>query len=193
MVLVSRRQVKKIEELKRNQDRFRGLTELSADWFWETDAEHRITWLSGGGPVALFFGATKAYGRRFWEIPRVQIDAAVLGAHLERLAARQSFFDLEIARGDERGARQIHIISGQSRLDVNGNFLGYRGVGHDVTDQRLAERRLMEAKGRLELALDGGNLAEWHFEAKTGELFAGDGWVRFLGAGDSPQPSLGVD
>jgi diguanylate cyclase (GGDEF)-like protein/PAS domain S-box-containing protein len=193
MVLVARRHIKKILELQDNENRFRGLTELSADWFWETDAEHRITWLSGGGPVALFFGTTKAYGRRFWEIPRVEIDAAALGAHLERLAARQSFFDLEIARGDERGARQIHIISGQSRLGENGEFLGYRGIGHDVTEQRLAERRLMEAKGRLELALDGGNLAEWHFDAQSGELFAGDGWVRFLGAGHSPQPSLGVD
>src|SRR5262249_3847918 len=66
MVLFSRRQAQKIQELKRNQDRFRGLTELSADWFWETDGEHRIVWLSGGGPVALFFGGTKAYGRRFW-------------------------------------------------------------------------------------------------------------------------------
>ena len=186
MVLLSRRQQKKIDELQRNQDRFRGLTELSADWFWETDAEHRITWLSGGGPVAVFFRGTKAYGRRFWEIPNVEIDPATLGAHLERLSARQAFFDLEIARADERGARQIHIISGQSRLDAGGNFAGYRGVGHDVTEQRLAERRLLEAKARLELALDGGNLAEWHYDAKSGQLYAGDGWVRFLGHQLSP-------
>ncbi len=65
MVLVSRRNLKKFAELRKNEERFRGLTELSADWFWETDAEHRITWLSGGGPVALFFGGVKAYGRRF--------------------------------------------------------------------------------------------------------------------------------
>ena len=193
MVLVSRRHIKKILELERNEARFRGLTELSADWFWETDAEHRITWLSGGGPVALFFGGTKAYGRRFWEIPRVEVDPGALGAHLERLSGRLPFFDLEIARADERGARQIHIISGQSRVGADGAFLGYRGVGHDVTEQRLAERRLLEAKGRLELALDGGNLAEWHFDAKSGELFAGDGWVRFLGHEQSPASTLGVE
>ena len=193
MVLVSRRQAKKIEDLQRNQDRFRGLTELSADWFWETDVEHRIVWLSGGGPVALFFGGTKAYGRRFWEIPRAEIDPAALGAHLERLSARQSFFDLEIARVDDRGARQIHIISGTSRLDAEGNFAGYRGVGHDVTEQRLAERRLLEAKQRLDLALDGGNLAEWHFDAQAGQLSAGDGWVRFLGHPTSPRHAPSVD
>jgi len=193
MVLVSRRHIKKIAELKRNEARFRGLTELSADWFWETDAEHRITWLSGGGPVALFFGGTKAYGRRFWEIPRVEVEPGALGAHLERLSARESFFDLEIARADERGARQIHIISGQSRVGDDGAFLGYRGVGHDVTEQRLAERRLLEAKERLDLALDGGNLAEWHFDAQAGQLSAGDGWVRFLGHPQSPRHAPSVD
>jgi diguanylate cyclase (GGDEF)-like protein/PAS domain S-box-containing protein len=193
MVLVSRRNLKKFAELRKNEERFRGLTELSADWFWETDAEHRITWLSGGGPVALFFGGVKAYGRRFWEIPRVEIEPGALGAHLERLSGQLPFFDLEISRADERGARQIHIISGQSRLDENGEFLGYRGVGHDVTEQRLAERRLFEAKARLERALDGGNLAEWHYDEESKDLYAGDGWVRFLGHEESPPHSLGPE
>ena len=51
-------------------------------------------------------------------------------------SAQLPFFDLEIARTDERGARQVHIISGQARLDADGGFLGYRGVGRDVTEQR---------------------------------------------------------
>src|SRR5213592_4589587 len=114
MVVLARRRERELAVARAHEERLKSLTELSADWFWETDAEHRITWLSGGGPVALFFGGTKAYGRRFWEIPRVEIDSGALGAHLERLSRRESFFDLELARADERGARQIHIISGQS-------------------------------------------------------------------------------
>jgi len=192
MHLASRRNVKKLAELSKSEERFRGLTELSADWFWETDAEHRITWLSGGGPVATFFGSTPTYGKRFWEIPRVEVERGALGAHLERLAQRLPFFDLEIARSDERGARQIHIISGQSRVAPGGTFLGYRGVGRDVTEQRGAERRLSEAKARLELALDGGNLAEWHYVVDSDELYAGDGWVRFLGHDRSPPVRLGL-
>jgi len=48
-------------------------------------------------------------------------------------------------------------------------------------------------KERLELALDGGNLAEFHFDAARGELSAGDGWVRFLGHTRSPTQTLGAD
>jgi diguanylate cyclase (GGDEF)-like protein/PAS domain S-box-containing protein len=193
MHVLSRKGEKAMLEAKADSARFRGLTELSADWFWETDAEHRIVWLSGGAPIATFFGQTPTFGKRIWEIPGVEVEPRALEAHLEQLAARQSFFDLEIARVDERGARQVHIISGQSRLDPEGAFLGYRGVARDVTEQRSAERALFRAKERLELALDGGNLAEFHFDAERGELSAGDGWVRFLGHAASPTVTLGAE
>src|SRR5258707_6704807 len=81
----------------------------------------------------------------------------------------------------------IHIISGQSRVAYDGGFLGYRGVGRDVTEQRTAERKLFEAKERLELALDGGDLAEWHVDLSRGSLQAGGGGVRFLRHEGLPQ------
>jgi diguanylate cyclase (GGDEF)-like protein/PAS domain S-box-containing protein len=193
MHLRSRRAARALAEVRRSERRFRDLTELSADWFWETDASQRITWISGGTPVATFFGGIPTYGKRFWEIPGVQVESRVLDALHEGMEERRPFFDLEMMRVDERGARQIHIISGQSRVGADGAFLGYRGVGHDVTEQRLAERRLLEAKQRLELALDGGNLAEWHFDAQAGQLSAGDGWVRFLGDPQSPRDAPSVD
>ncbi|MGH8725759.1 MAG: PAS domain-containing protein, partial [Burkholderiales bacterium] len=193
MHLLSRKRERDLLDANADSARFRGLTELSADWFWETDAAHRIVWLSGGAPVATFFGYTPTYGRRFWEIPGVEVEPRALAAHLERLEAKLPFFDLEIARSDERGARQVHIVSGQSRLGADGGFLGYRGVGRDITEQRGAERALFHAKERLELALDGGNLAEFHFDAERGELSAGDGWVRFLGHERSPSITLGAE
>ncbi|HEX5477705.1 MAG TPA: diguanylate cyclase, partial [Burkholderiales bacterium] len=189
MHLLARRRERLLAEARAAAGRFRTLTELSADWFWETDAEQRVVWLSGGTPVATFFGHTPTYARRFWEIPGVEVDPGALQAHRQRLAQQLPFFDLEISRTDERGARQIHIISGRSRLDAEGGFLGYRGVGRDVTEQRSAERKLFQAKARLELALDGGNLAEWHYDTASGGIYAGDGWVRFLGHTASPEIS----
>jgi diguanylate cyclase (GGDEF)-like protein/PAS domain S-box-containing protein len=193
MHLFSRKREADLYKARHDSARFRGLTELSADWFWETDAEHRLVWLSGGAPVATFFGQTPTYGKRIWEIPGVEVEPRALQAHLERLKEGQTFFDLEIARVDERGARQVHIISGQSRFNEDGDFLGYRGVGRDITEQRAAERALWDAKERLELALDGGNLAEFHFDTERGELSAGDGWVRFLGHARSPTATLGAE
>ena len=58
MLARARRVARALEEAKKSERRFRDLTELSADWFWETDASNRITWISGGAPVATFFGGT---------------------------------------------------------------------------------------------------------------------------------------
>ena len=66
-------------------------------------------------------------------------------------------------------------------------------MGRDVTEQSGAERALFRAKERLELALDGGNLAEFHYDAERNELSAGDGWVRFLGHTTSPAITLGAE
>jgi diguanylate cyclase (GGDEF)-like protein/PAS domain S-box-containing protein len=181
MNLGVRRTMRRLGEARHNETRFRDLTSLSADWFWETDAEYRTTWISGGPTVATFFGDTATYGRRIWEIPGIEVDARALEALRERLGAQQPFFDLEMARSDKRGARQIHIISGQSRLGEGGAFLGYRGVGRDVTEQRRAEKELSQAKERLELALGGGNLAEWDYDLASHQVYLGGGWAAFLG------------
>jgi len=177
----SRRAEKALAEAKKSERRFRDLTELSADWFWETDASQRITWISGGTPVATFFGGIPTYGKRFWEIPGVQVESRVLEALHEGMEERRPFFDLEMTRVDERGARQVHIISGQSRKDAAGHFLGYRGVGRDVTEQRRAERALAEAKERLELAVGAANLAEWDFDLESNAIYLGSGWAGLLG------------
>src|ERR1051325_164514 len=187
----SRRAAQALAEAKKSERRFRDLTELSADWFWETDPAHRITWISGGTPGATlfrgrpppapFFRAPPSYGKRFWEIPGVRVESRVIAALHEGMEERRPFFDLEMARVDERGARQVHIISGQSRKDAAGRFLGYRGVGRDVTEQRRAERALAEAKERLELAVGAANLAEWDFDLEANAIYLGSGWAGLLG------------
>jgi len=52
MYLLARRQIGGLKQAQKDHARFRALTELTADWFWETGADHRIRWLSGGGPIA---------------------------------------------------------------------------------------------------------------------------------------------
>ena len=78
-----RRGEDEIIALRSDSERFRSLTALSADWFWETDAEHRLTWLSGGAPVMMIFGQGAGYGKRFWEAPGVEVEPEALARHLE--------------------------------------------------------------------------------------------------------------
>jgi diguanylate cyclase (GGDEF)-like protein/PAS domain S-box-containing protein len=172
--------------LRASEERFRNLTALSADWFWETDVEHRITWLTGGPTVLAFFGSGLAFGRRLWELPGVELDGAAFTEHLEKLRLRVPFFDLEVARSDAAGVRQCHLVSGQPRYDSSGNCLGYRGVGRDVTERRRGERELAAAKERLELALEGSNASLWDTDLRTGKVYLSEGWAELIGRPRAP-------
>jgi diguanylate cyclase (GGDEF)-like protein/PAS domain S-box-containing protein len=172
--------------LRASEERFRNLTALSADWFWESDTEQRITWLTGGPTVLGFFGSGLAFGKRLWELPGIELDGRTFTAHLERLRLRQPFYELELERSPAGGARQVHVVSGQPRYDAAGEFLGYRGVGRDVTERRRGERELASAKERLELALDGSGVILWDTDLQTGKVYLSEGWAEFLGLPRAP-------
>lgn len=167
--------------LRENEERFRSLTAMSADWFWETDATHRLCWLAGDQPLLRLFGGELAVGRRIWEIAGVATDPQALKAHINLMDAHAPFVDFEIIRRSADGLVQIHVISGEPRLAPDGAWIGYRGVGRDVTEKRLAEQELARAKERLELALEGGELGIWDLDIATGVRYLSDRWASLLG------------
>ncbi|MCX7961014.1 MAG: EAL domain-containing protein [Burkholderiales bacterium] len=162
--------------LEDSEARFRHLTALSADWFWETDADYRISWLSGGAATEALFGGAAVHGRRFWEIPGLEVSPRALVAHLERLQgvdARLPLFDFELVNRSAPGGPRVHTVLGRPRHDAAGRLLGYRGVGRDVTERRRAESALREAKERLELALEGSGAILWDYDVAGGRVHVG--------------------
>jgi diguanylate cyclase (GGDEF)-like protein/PAS domain S-box-containing protein len=180
------------QALRQSEERFRQLTSLSADWFWETDAEHRISWLSGGASVATLFGGELAHGKRLWEIPGVELEPRALVDHFERLHkqdAQLPFFDFVISRSGA-GEKSAHVVIGKPLYDAAGKFLGYRGVGQDITDKRNAERALARAKERLQLALEGSGASLWDSDLRSGQVYVSEGWAEFLGLPPGTRSSI---
>ncbi|MDX1376104.1 MAG: EAL domain-containing protein [Burkholderiales bacterium] len=175
------RDAQEIEQLRTDSERFRSLTALSADWFWETDAEGRVTWLAGGAPLTALFGDARVVGRRLWEVEPVSVEPAALEELREQLAARLPFFELELARAAPEGARIIHRVSGEPRLAADGRVLGYRGVGRDATVQRAAEAAAADARQRLDLAVEGASLVLWDLDVPTDRLFMSARWAELFG------------
>jgi len=158
------------QALRLSEQRFRDLTSLSADWFWETDAEHRISWLSGGSAVAALFGGEMAHGKRLWEVPGMEVEPRALVEHFERLRredAQLPFFDFVISRdaGGPGSTRRTHAVKGKPHYDAAGSFLGYRGVGQDITEKRSAERALAERERRFRDVLDASGEYVWETDA----------------------------
>ena len=119
-----------------SETRFRRLTELSSDWYWEQDEHFRFTMVSGGMPHS---GASVPpfIGKARWELP-VDMDETDWAGHKAVLAAHGMFADFEykIREGDNR--TRWYCISGEPLFDAAGVFKGYRGVGKDITQRKRA-------------------------------------------------------
>ncbi|HSH06276.1 MAG TPA: PAS domain S-box protein, partial [Burkholderiales bacterium] len=187
------RDAQEIEQLRTDSERFRSLTALSADWFWETDAENRVSWLAGGAPLTALFGETRAVGHRLWEVGAVTVDATALEDLREQLAARLPFFEVELSRAAADGTRVVHRVSGEPRLGADGGFLGYRGVGRDVTVQRVAEAAADDARQRLDLAVDGAGLVLWDLDVPSDRLFMSARWAELFGRPPKDEIIRGAD
>jgi diguanylate cyclase (GGDEF)-like protein/PAS domain S-box-containing protein len=130
------------DALRESEARFRGLTQLSSDFFWESDPQHRLSSLVHGPSTS---AATVGYGlvgKTPWEIPSIRPDDAGWQAHRASLESRLPFRDFEIARPLPDGGTRYFAVSGQPRYDPQGGLLGYRGVGRDVTEIALARERI---------------------------------------------------
>ena len=130
--------------LRESEARFRSLTEMSSDFYWETDAEHRLTQRSSGSGRNALLALTHDdwSGRHRWEIPYLAPDESGWQAHRAVLDAHLPVRDFEFVRaGVDGGARHI-LIHGDPVFDASGAFRGYRGVGTDITERKHEERLL---------------------------------------------------
>ena len=124
--------------LRESEARFRSLTELSSDFYWETGARHQVTRIIHGPQHRPLLGQDQI-GRARWESPSTQPDAAGWAEHRSELEAHRPFRDFEFARLDARGEERHLSISGEPVFDAQGAFLGYRGIGKDITTRKRSE------------------------------------------------------
>ena len=123
-------------ELRESEARFRSLTELASDWYWEQDEQGRFTQVSG--PVQEMLGLQMdilgrtglATGMAPPEAGWNEAERSQLRAAIE---ARQPFLDFAFSRTDTNGVQQQFRVSGEPMFSPDCRFVGYRGIGIETT------------------------------------------------------------
>lgn len=112
-------------------------------WFWQTDRDGRLTYLSE--KVAAVVGAgTPPIGLLLTEIFQMDSTAPgterTLGFHM---SSRTGFADYTVRPTAVRGGDRWWSISGRPVIDSSGRFQGFIGSGADLTEKRRAEAQIM--------------------------------------------------
>ena len=138
---VLEREVSQREKAEREgrarEEQFCDFTEVTADWFWEMDAELRFNYVSQRIEEMTGMASTELIGctlqQKFAEnVAEYQL----WEAQLEELEMRRAFDRLEILLERPDGENRVLRMSGKPIFDDGGVFRGYRGAGRDVTEAR---------------------------------------------------------
>lgn len=132
-----------LAELRSSEERFRNIAEVSNDWFWEQDAGLRFTYVSAGFTNAAAVEETDLLGKRWRDLS--DPEGRFIAELDERMAKRVAFSDVtcHVRVGDGKG--QFWRLSGAPLFRQDGEFLGYRGSGTNITDLVEGEMQLQQA------------------------------------------------
>jgi PAS domain S-box-containing protein len=115
-------------ELRESESRYRSLTELASDWYWEQDDKGNFTKVSG--PVTEMLGirvdsllddAEVAADGGWNEEERSALQTAI--------RARQPFLDFPFSRILPDGSKYQYRVSGEPMFNQACRLVGYRGIG----------------------------------------------------------------
>ena len=152
------------KELKESKERFREMVESSSDWYWETDAHHRFTYISNRFFELTQFRSDQIIGMTHWEIVGHTRDIGpALREHKLQMENQKPFRSVKYSIQLEDS--EIHIrISGKPVFSDEAEFIGYRGTATDVTATEKAEQELLRSE---KLAALGGLVAGIAHEINT--------------------------
>jgi CheY-like chemotaxis protein len=119
-------------ELRESEARFRALTELASDWYWESDEHERVTKVSGPilDMLGIQMGASMDETRMLQGSGWNEAERAELEANIK---ARRPFIDFPFSRLNPDGTHQYFRASGEPIFDRSARFIGYRGIGVEVS------------------------------------------------------------
>ena len=122
-------------ELRESEARYRSLTELASDWYWEQDENMKFTKVSG--PVLEMLGIKvdgllEGSGMDESNGNKAVWNAQERAALQEKINAREPFLDLIFSRQNADGSKQKFQVSGEPMFDGRSRFKGYRGIGIEL-------------------------------------------------------------
>ncbi len=136
------------QQLAASEAKYRDLTSMSSDWIWESDAQHRVSYLSDSVDAVLGTWARSTIGQRRWDIAAEEYHRVDWEGHRKAVESHLPFENFEYSQQDTAGNLFHFAISGRPVFTTDGKFAGYRGTGRNITREKQ-QRMLLEIEGEM--------------------------------------------
>jgi len=131
------------EALVRSEERFRDVAEMTGEWLWEQDPEGRYTYSSAAVTKILGFAPEEIIGKNYLEL-QCGSDGDSNPGPSSAASSQPSrpFFRLVNTYRHKNGNIVFTESSGAPIFDARGEVLRWRGVDHDITENKAFEDAL---------------------------------------------------
>lgn len=138
------------QALRNSEARFRSLSDMSSDFFWEQDAELRYCSFSGQRAAQLQEAGVLRLGDHPWDGPGIAGYEEGWAELRSQINARRPFRDFEFALRMPDGSLSYLQANGDPIFAHDGTFLGYRGTAKDISAQKATEAEIRQLNQSLE-------------------------------------------
>ncbi len=153
--------------LHESERRLSDFADVSSDWFWETDDQLRFSYFSRRFEDVTFVAPELLLGKTRREVGAPGADPEAYENMLANMDDHLPFRNFEHCREKTNGELIYLSISGRPVFEEDGTFIGYRGIGRDITEQYINQQALNEALAASERA----NQAKTEFLATMSHEF----------------------
>jgi len=159
--------------VRKSKQRFRRMVEMSSDWYWVQDGQFRFVEVAG---VLEEQDTEIVIGKTRWEIPGLgALPEKAWENHRARLERHESFSDFVFLRTNRAGELRYLSVSGEPLFDQKGKFIGYHGVGKDITERARDQKALEDSERRYRTLFDVHPQPMWVVDANTLAFLAVNG------------------
>ncbi len=159
----------------------RDFAESTADWFWERDAELRITYASPTIERYTGYGPEHFIGKSGLGDGDQSLDGPDIAEFRAALESRRAFRELLVSRRTRDGSTCYTRVSGRPIFDGSGRCVGFRGTGRDVTREVEEARARARAQERLAAAVDNLDEAFALYDSDDRLLIYNEAYRRYFG------------
>ncbi len=132
-----------LSELRKSNERLTGYIEATSDWVWQTDEEHRFTYISPQFTEQTGIFTESMIGRSPIDI-LLKDSPELATRHRKTVEARRPYRDLTYSLVLPDGRRVWFRTNAMPRFDASGRFTGYLGTTRNITEAFTNKRQLDE-------------------------------------------------